>query len=345
LKRKNKKVLIAIILSLICSLNFTYAFFTSQTTSSSKFNTKKYEISLSGSGGTFNSGDLIILNNKTTLPTPTKTGYTFKGYSNNENGSVNYSTNITNVNEINNKKIYAVWSVNQYSISYNLNGGTMSGQKTSYNIEDSFSLPTPTKTGHSFLGWTGTGLSSATKSVSISKATGNRSYVANWNKNYYTVNYYVNNSLWATRNVGYNDSIENLNAQSALDIYHTFHGWVGWIDKMPDHNIDLHANITESYCRLVTGHGPYGNASALLNVFKNAGWTGNIEEQPAFPGNYLVRTDYTLTRAQAEQQKNYIASHTNYNSYNYPYLYWVAVECTNGYAESWTRGMGQINFN
>ena len=76
--------MIAIILSLICSLNFTYAFFTSQTTSSSKFNTKKYEISLSGSGGTFNSGDLIISNNKTTLPTPTKTGYTFKGYSNNE---------------------------------------------------------------------------------------------------------------------------------------------------------------------------------------------------------------------------------------------------------------------
>jgi hypothetical protein len=59
----------------------------------------------------------------------------------------------------------------------------------------------------------------------------------------------------------------------------------------------------------------------------------------------MVITDFNLTRAQAEVQKNYIASHTNYTNYNYPYLYWVAVECTNGHGEAWTRGRGQSSFN
>ena len=207
-------------------------------------------------------------------------------------------------------------------------------------------MPNPTRTGYTFAGWTGTGLSSATKNVTISKGTtGNRSYKATWSKNYYTVNYYVNGSLWAQRSVGYGDSLENLNGQSALDGYHTFHGWNGWVNNMPANNVSLTASVTESYCRLTTGHGPIGNANALLNVFRNAGWTGSVQEAPQYPGNYLVITDYTLTRAQAEVQKNYIASHTNYSNYNYPYLYWVGIDCTNGYSQAWTRGYGQRDFN
>ena len=92
-------------------------------------------------------------------------------------------------------------------------------------------------------------------------------------------------------------------------------------------------------------HEPYANATGLLKVFQNAGWTGRVEEAPSAPGNYWVVTDYTLTRAQAEQQKQYIAANTNYKNYNYPYLYWVAVSCTNGYSESWTRSLGQSTFN
>ena len=50
-------------------------------------------------------------------------------------------------------------------------------------------MPTPTKTGYTFLGWTGTGLSAATKTVTISKgSTGNRSYTANWSPNYSELN-------------------------------------------------------------------------------------------------------------------------------------------------------------
>ena len=77
---------------------------------------------------------------------------------------------------------------NVYSITYNLNGGTMSGQKTSYTVADSFTLPQPTKTGYTFTGWTGSNGTTPQKTVTVNKGTrGNLSYTANWSAN----NYYV----------------------------------------------------------------------------------------------------------------------------------------------------------
>lgn len=76
-----------------------------------------------------------------------------------------------------------------YSISYNLNGGTVSGTNpTSYNVTTpTFALINPTKTGYDFTGWTGTGLGGATTSVSVVKgSTGNRAYTANWSAKSFT---------------------------------------------------------------------------------------------------------------------------------------------------------------
>lgn len=77
---------------------------------------------------------------------------------------------------------------NVYSIAYNLNGGSMSGQKTSYTVADSFTLPQPTRVGYTFTGWTGSNGTTAQKTVTVNKGTrGNLSYTANWSAN----NYYV----------------------------------------------------------------------------------------------------------------------------------------------------------
>lgn len=303
-----------------------------------------YKVSLNANGGVVNEDYIMISYNSLygTIPTPTRVGYTFEGWY--------YNDILITEDSIQDKEfdheLVANWKTIQYDITYNLAGGTASPLQTSYNIEsDSFVLPVPTRTGYTFTGWTGTDLSSLSKNVTINKGTiGNRSYTANWTINYYTVNYYVNGSLWATRSVAYNTALENLDAQSALDIYHKFNYWEGWVDKMPTNTVNLYANITESYCMLMTGHGPYKNAEGLLNVFKSAGWTGRIEEAPSAPGFYWVVTDYTLTRAQADIQRDYIANHTNYTNYNYPYLYWVAVSCTNGIGDTWTRSVGTKQF-
>ena len=72
-----------------------------------------------------------------------------------------------------------------YTISYTLNGGSVSGNPTSYNIETAtFTLKNPTRSGYTFTGWTGSNGSTKQTSVSIAKgSTGNKSYTANWQVN------------------------------------------------------------------------------------------------------------------------------------------------------------------
>ena len=73
-----------------------------------------------------------------------------------------------------------------YTISYTLNGGSISGSyPTSYNIEtNTFTLKNPTRSGYTFTGWTRSNGSTKQTSVSIAKgSTGNKSYTANWQVN------------------------------------------------------------------------------------------------------------------------------------------------------------------
>ena len=124
-----------------------------------------------------------------TLTNPTKNGYTFTGWTGSNGTSAQTSVKITK-GSTGHKSYTANWTPTNYTITYNLGGGSISGQKTSYNIETAdFTLPTPTRTGYTFTGWSGTGLSGSTNtSVKVTKgSTGNRSYTANWRQNNYTV--------------------------------------------------------------------------------------------------------------------------------------------------------------
>lgn len=69
-----------------------------------------------------------------------------------------------------------------YTITYNLDGGTASNPLT-YTIEtETFTLSNPIKAGYTFTGWSGTGLEGeANMTVTIAKgSTGDRSYTAHW---------------------------------------------------------------------------------------------------------------------------------------------------------------------
>jgi uncharacterized repeat protein (TIGR02543 family) len=136
---------------------------------------------------TFIDWDQKILNTQTvdylanaSLPqAPTREGYTFNGW----NG------NYTNVTA--NTTLIASYIIINYSINYNLNGGSAQNNPSSYNIETlTFSLNNPTREGYVFLGWTGTGLAEVTLNVSIASGSfGARSYEANWEIITFVVNF------------------------------------------------------------------------------------------------------------------------------------------------------------
>lgn len=139
----------------------------------------------------------------------TRSHYVFAGWSTTSDGEVEYSSNslvARNLSTVNGDKVtlYAVWNPVEYSITYNLNGGTALNP-TSYNIEsESFTLNNPTRDGYTFAGWTtkADGSDNPKLSITIPKgSTGNRIYTANWEEIVYAVSFedYDGRSLGETQ--------------------------------------------------------------------------------------------------------------------------------------------------
>ena len=122
-----------------------------------------------------------------TLPTPTRTGYTFLGWTG--EGITTPQPNVTIPKGSTGDKTYIEnWKLTEYNITMDLNGG--SGQeKVVYTMTDEdFELPTPTRNGYEFVGWTGEGITTPQTSVKIPKgSTGNKAYTANWKAIEYTI--------------------------------------------------------------------------------------------------------------------------------------------------------------
>ena len=147
-----------------------------------------YTVTLHTNGGTINNGNVTeyTYGVGATLPTDvTRTGYTFKGWYDNEGLTGSPVTAISNT-ETGNKEYWAKWEINQYTITYDLGGGTVEGNPDTYTVEmDTFTLKNPTRPGYTFTGWSGTGLDGENNmTVTIPKgSTGERRYTAHWRYN------------------------------------------------------------------------------------------------------------------------------------------------------------------
>ena len=121
------------------------------------------------------------------LPTPVRTGYIFLGWTG--EGITTPQPNVTIPKGSTGDKTYIEnWELTEYNITMDLNGG--SGQeKVVYTMTDEdFELPTPTRNGYEFVGWTGEGITTPQTSVIIpTGSTGNKAYTANWKAIVYTI--------------------------------------------------------------------------------------------------------------------------------------------------------------
>lgn len=124
------------------------------------------------------------------LKNPTKAGCTFEGWTGTNGETPQLNVDVPK-GTTGNLSFKANWTTDTYTIDYELYGGSVSGNPTSYTAEtDTFSLNNPTKTGYTFAGWTGSNGSTAQTSVSIAKgSTGNKTYTANWTANTYSIRF------------------------------------------------------------------------------------------------------------------------------------------------------------
>ena len=149
-----------------------------------------YTVTLNAGNGTINSGNVTgyTYGVGATLPTAddmTYTGHTFKGWYDNE-GLTGSPVTAIGGTEMGNKEYWAKWEINQYTITYDLGGGTVEGNPDTYTVEmDTFTLKNPTRPGYTFTGWSGTGLDGENNmTVTIPKgSTGERRYTAHWRYN------------------------------------------------------------------------------------------------------------------------------------------------------------------
>ncbi|MBE5813073.1 MAG: hypothetical protein E7314_05410 [Clostridiales bacterium] len=127
------------------------------------------------------------------LVNPTKLGYTFDGWTEND-----VTIDLIPAGSTGDKTLTANWTVIPYTITYkNLVDSVFANGDmpvTSYNVESSsITLVTPIRSGFVFKGWTGTDLPDKTFNVVIPQgSTGNREYTANWEEAEYSITYNYN---------------------------------------------------------------------------------------------------------------------------------------------------------
>ena len=161
------------------------------------------------------------------LPTPTRNGYEFVGWTGERITTPQTRVKIPK-GSTGNKAYTANWKVIQYTIITLLEGGNAgSSGAYVYTVEETFTLPTPTRTGYTFWGWTGEGITTPQPNVTIPKgSTGDKTYIENWVETGYTITLDLNGGSGKEK-VIYTMTDEDFELPTPTRNGYEFVGWTG----------------------------------------------------------------------------------------------------------------------
>ena len=147
-----------------------------------------YAVTLNTNGGTINNGNVTgyTYGVGATLPAAddmTYTGHTFKGWYDNENLTGSPVTAIGGT-EMGNKEYWAKWEINQYTITFDTNGGSEIAPITQDYGTEITAPADPTRKGYTFKGWD--------KEISETMPAENITVKAQWETNQYTITFDTN---------------------------------------------------------------------------------------------------------------------------------------------------------
>ena len=195
-----------------------------------------YAVTLNTNGGTIADGKDVTgytYGVGATLPTDvTRTGYTFKGWYDNENLTGSPVTAIGGA-ETGNKEYWAKWEINQYTITFDTNGGSEITPITQ-DYGTAITAPAdPTRKGYTFKGWD--------KEIPETMPADNITVKAQWGINQYTITFDTNGgSEIAPITQDYGTAITAPDNPTRKG--YTFKGWDKEIpETMPAENITITA--------------------------------------------------------------------------------------------------------
>lgn len=251
---------------------------------------KTYNITYHLGGGENAESNPQTFNEKTlplTLATPTREGFAFAGWYQNPAYSGNQMTTIE-IGTEKNVSLWAKWNAVEYSVSYNLNGGTNNDQNiTKYTILDTpVKLYNPTYEGFVFEGWFTKSDFSGERITYLSKDNlGDVTLYAKWSQAY-TITYNTNGGLNDGRNPSvFTENTETFSLYEATKLNFTFLGWfdnealsgtpVTQITKGTKSNVVLWAKWSSAQIT-VTFNPNGGGVSPLTKVVKKDGTYGEL---------------------------------------------------------------------
>ena len=139
-----------------------------------------HSVTFESNGGTTVASETVAHGVAVTEPAaPTKTGYNFAGWYSDSALTTPYVFTDAVLADV---TLYAKWDIINYTITYNMNGGTNAeNNPTTYTVETGFKLAYPTKDSFTFLGWTMNGGKDIIKDVVVSAgSTGPATFTAQW---------------------------------------------------------------------------------------------------------------------------------------------------------------------
>lgn len=138
------------------------------------------------------------------LPTPTRTGYVFKGWYTDPVGGTKITT--PTIEQLANKKIYARWAepTSTYTITFNSNGGTgiMNDQDIDYGVSTALSSNTFTMDDAVFQGWNTAADGTGTHYDDEEMVTdlGDKALYAEWDENKHPVTFFYGDESFVGNN-------------------------------------------------------------------------------------------------------------------------------------------------
>lgn len=185
-----------------------------------KANTNAITYQLNGGKNNENNPSMYQTGTAVTLGEPSKKGYTFDGWTTENNNAPSKEITITE-NDYGAKTFTANWTANDYNVIYNANGGTASKDSDTATYDKTFTLTTAERIGYTFDGWyngnakVSDGVWSIDKDVELT---------AKWAIKNYTITYVLNGGM-ANNKTSYTYETETFSLNEPTKTGYTFDGW------------------------------------------------------------------------------------------------------------------------
>ena len=237
------------------------------------------------------------------LESATRRGYVFDGWYTNADCTADAKITTITSGSTGDITLWAKWTLANYNITYNLNGGEFSSDNPkNYTIESGdITLSAPTKRGYTFVGWMGTDINDTAISVTIrNNSTGDRTYTAVWEIVDYSIIYNLNGGTNAAENPEkYNVASTTITLENPTKLGYVFGGWYTSNDYNDDERVKVIPNGSIGNIELFAKWTP-ATYSIKFNK-NNSKATGTMSNQTltydsadTLTANSFVLTGYTF---------------------------------------------------